>query len=176
MTIMKEIKTSLAAVVAGALLLGGGIPVSAQELEPGVVLPEIAALRKSTVSATVITLPKNVKFGVRMREKDMPKHGCMYEVTEYNDLMSVLDVLDHAGMRASGNPAMPLDLRFSIVLRARDGKETKMYARDLVMNNGTIDGLFGGIPVFVNAGFPAEMRAWAARHTPAAIGVTHTCV
>lgn len=173
---MRVSRTKFAVIAAGVTFAWAVAPISAQELEPGVVLPEIAALRKSTVSATVVTLPKNVKFGLRMREKDMASHGCTYEVTDYEDLMSVIDVLDHASMRASGKPAMPLDLRFSIVLRARDGKETKMYARDLVMNNGTIDGLFGGIPVFVNAGFPVEIRAWAAKRKPSATGVNHTCV
>jgi hypothetical protein len=172
--IMKETrKTSFAALFLGATLFSS--LASAQELEPGVALPQLQALRQNVVSATVVTLPKGSKFLTFVRAKELAKFGCTFEVTEYNDLMSVIDILDHADMRPSGKPAMPLDLRFSVVLKARDGKETRMYAPDLVMKDGTIDGVFAGIPVAINGVFSPEIRAWASRHVPTSLGTNKTC-
>lgn len=171
---MKEArKTRIAALCLGAMLSSS--LACAQELEPGMALPPMQTLRQSVVSATVITIPKGVKFLTYVRAKELAKFGCTFEVTEYNDLMSVIEILEHADMHPSGKPALPLDLRFGVFLKARDGKETKLYARELVMNNGTVDGVFAGIPVAIKGGFPAEIRAWASRHVPISLGVNKTC-
>jgi len=166
----------IASLLASALIACGVMPASGQVIEAGTVAPELSSLRRTTVAATVITLPSGIAYGSRVREMDMPKFGCTFEVTEYGQLAALFDVLEHAEMRPSGLPPRPLDFRFSIVLKNRDGAQTKMLFRDLVKKDGTVEGIAGGTAVFVNGRFPGALRAWASGLKPVTLGTDGVCV
>lgn len=166
----------IAAMLTGILLAFGTSSVMGQAIEAGAVAPAFSALRATTISATVITVPSGIAFGSRVREMDLPKFGCTFEIDDAAHLAGLFDVLEQAEIRPSGMPPRPLDFRFSILLKNRDGNQTKLLFRDLVKKDGTVEGLAGGTAVFANARFPSALRDWVSGLTPVSLGTSGRCV
>jgi hypothetical protein len=163
----ENMSTRFAYAVAGGAVIFACLTspaVAAGELKD--VSKQISDARGSVLSAEVMLVPRGVSFRTRLGENDLSRNSCTYEVSEKQDLDSLLDTLAHAAIVEVAEPKARLDARIGVFLHASDGSVVRLVTGP-DYDNAPSSGIFDRTtPVVAQKGFESDMRIWAAQRKP----------
>jgi hypothetical protein len=124
---------------------------------------------KMISTATVVLVPPDVFYRVRLDEARLREFGCTYVSQDKSHIARLVDILTRTNIRAVSSLEGSWEIRKGIFLKLEDGSEVKLLLEKESSNYNTIRGeftnpsIFDKLPVAADVSLLKKIYKWAAQ-------------
>lgn len=154
-------------IVCGASLIVA-MPAHSRDAEPDQsVSASLSSLRGQIDKAVLIVAPRPAVLSLNrgLKEKDLPEHGCTYELSDSVTITALMDILS-GGEFTENHGNLGQGLLMGIYLYGRDGSRSATFLFGQAFDDGWSRATYNGHPFIAKAPLERNIRLFVAGIQP----------